>query len=153
MSKKFNLLLFSMLLCICLAACGTDPQVTQFKNDIDTFCTDISTIDSAINSIDANADNARNTLLDYLNQLDKRFQDFAALDFPKDYDYLESMADEASTYMTEAVSYYHKTYPSDDTYDEPYADYANENYSRAWKRVQIILSLLRGEEPEDVSFQ
>lgn len=153
MTKKYATLLLSMLLCFCLSACGTDPQIIQFEKDINTFCTDISTIDSAINSIDAASVNAVNTLLSNLNQLDKRFQDFALLDFPKDFDYLESMADEASTYMTEAVSYFHKTYPSDDIYDETYADYANENYARAWKRVQIILSLLRGEEPENVSFE
>jgi len=111
MTKKYATLLLSMLLCFCLTACGTDPQIIQFEKDINTFCTDISTIDSAINSIDAASVNAVNTLLSNLNQLDKRFQDFALLDFPKDFDYLESMADEASTYMTEAVSYFHKTYP------------------------------------------
>ena len=29
------------------------------------------------------------------------------------------------------------------------AEYAKENYSRAYKRVQIIISFLHGEEPQD----
>ena len=37
-------------------------------------------------------------------------QDFAALDFPTEFDYLESLADEASEYMTTAVESYHDAY-------------------------------------------
>ena len=29
------------------------------------------------------------------------------------------------------------------------ADYAGENYARAYKRIQIILAFLHGEQPED----
>lgn len=151
--KVSQLFVCSILAVSLFTACGTDPKVKQLKNDIDIFCTDISELDTKMNAIDAASDNAGKTLLNYLDQLNEKFQEFATLDFPKEYDYLEATADEAAAYMTEAVSYYHKAYPSDDIYEEAYADYAAENYTRAWKRIRIIFSLLRGEEPENVELQ
>ena len=101
-----------------------------------------------MNRIDASSDNAPSQLLGYLDELDTRFQNFAALDFPADYDYLENLADEASQYMTEAVKYYHQSY-SNNSYNEYTAQYASENYSRAIKRIKIIITFLHGETPDD----
>lgn len=152
MHKKTLLITIVMQLTILLTACGKDPQVTQFKKDMDSFCSAISTIDMAMNNINETSGNARTELLGYLDELDRCFQEFSGLDFPEEFNYLESLADEASNYMTEAVSYYHKTYADEDIYNEIYEEYATENYSRAWKRIQIIISFLHGEEPEDVTF-
>ena len=69
-------------------------------------------------------------------------------DYHSDYDYLEEMADEASAYMTEAVNSYVLMY-GDDSYTVNMEEYANENYARAYKRVNIILALLRGETPDE----
>ena len=100
--------------------------------------------------MDAQSDNATDELLGYLDQLDTAFQDFADLDFPEEFDYLESLADEASEYMTTAVESYHDAY-SNGGYNELTADYARENYARAYKRIQIIITFLHGEQPEDVN--
>ena len=77
-------------------------------------------------------------------------EDFAALDFPTEFDYLESLADEASEYMTTAVESYHEAYDNGG-YNQLTADYAKENYARAYKRIQIIITFLHGEQPEDVN--
>ena len=69
-------------------------------------------------------------LLGYLDQLDSAFQDFAALDFPTEFDYLESLADEASEYMTTAVESYHDAYDNGG-YNQLTADYAKVKYARA----------------------
>lgn len=114
------------------------------------ICTEISDIDTSINNVDAESDNAADELLGYLDQLDQDFQDFAALDFPTEFDYLESMADEASEYMTTAVQSYHDAF-SNGGYNQLTADYAKENYARAYKRIQIIITFLHGEQPEDVN--
>ena len=34
---------------------------------------------------------------------------------------------------------------------DPDSDYAKENYARAYKRIQIIITFLHGEQPEDVN--
>lgn len=139
-----------ILTVLTLTACGKDPQLTQFKEEIDAFCTEISDIDTEINNVDAQSENATEELLGYLDQLDAAFQDFAALDFPTEFDYLESLADEAGEYMTNAVESYHDAY-SNGGYNQLTADYAKENYARAYKRIQIIITFLHGEQPEDVN--
>lgn len=149
MKNKVRMLFASLLAIALLTACGEDPATAQFRNSIDEFCTKISEIDTFINNIDAQADNATAELLSYLDQLDLLFQSFATLDFPDEFNFLEELADESSQYMTKAVSSYHDTY-SDNSYDENMAAYAKEYYSRAYKRVQIIITFLHGETPDDV---
>lgn len=149
MKTKITAFALGLLITYFFTACGSDPELENFKTDIDNFCTSISEIDTSINNLDAEAEDATTKLLGYLDELDTEFQNFAELDFPEEFDYLESLADEAGDYMTEAVTHYHKAY-SNDSYDENTAEYARQNYARAYKRIQIIITFLHGEEPEDV---
>ena len=110
LKKKILAITAGLLTAMALTACGKDPKLTQFKGEIDAFCTEISDIDTAINNVDAESDTATDELLGYLDQLDTSFQNFAELDFPTEFDYLESLADEASAYMTQAVESYHEAY-------------------------------------------
>lgn len=148
MKNKVRMLFAAVLTVILLTACGEDPELTQFRNSIDDFCTKVSEIDTSINNIDAQSENAISELLSYLDELDLAFQSFAGLDFPEEFDYLEDLADESSEYMTEAVTSYHAAY-SNNSYDQYIAEYAKSNYSRAYKRVQIIITFLHGETPSD----
>lgn len=150
MKKKIIALYVSAMMLILLSGCGSDPALSQFKIDIDNFCTKVSEIDTSINNIDVESEYAADELLRYLDDLNAEFAAFAELDFPEEFDYLEELADEAGSYMNEAVTNYHKTYEND-SYNETYAEYAAANYERAYKRVQIIISLLHGEEPENVN--
>lgn len=144
--KKRHMIL-GLFCAVCLAGCG-NAEDDRFQTQIDNFCTEISELDTSINNIDVSAEGYTTELLGYLDELDTEFQTFAQIDFPKKFDYLEELADESSEYMTEAVKSYHEAYA--DNYDEATAGYALENYSRAYKRVQIIISFLHGETPEDV---
>lgn len=146
MRRKLFPILAGILMFASLTACGTDPEITQFKRDMDAFCAAVADLNESINSIDAEADNAASLALDYLDQLDKQFQDFAEMDFPEEYDYLEALADEAGDYMAEAVKSYHEAY-ADEGYNQETAEYARENSARAFKRVQVILDILHGEDP------
>ncbi len=148
MRKKFCVFFAALLSATMLTACGEDPELTQFRKNVDDFCTKISEIDTSINSIDAQAETAAEELLANLDDLDLVFQSFARLDFPEEFDYLEGLADESSEYMTEAVTSYHSAY-SNGSYNEYMAEYASQNYARAYKRIQIIISFLHGEEPDD----
>ena len=151
MKKKTALLLTTLLTCtFLLTGCGEDKELTQFKKDMDNFCTKISEIDTSINGIDADSDNAVEELLTHLDELKVTFNEFAKFDFPEEFDYLESIAQEASDYMDTAVSSYHDAY-SNYSYNEYTDEYAQGNYSRAYKRIQIIISFLHGETPEDVN--
>lgn len=145
MKKKFLGLIMGCIIAISFCACSTtDPEMSKFKSDVDKMCTDLVAMDQKINAIDSSSDKAVSELLGYLDELDMRFARFAELDFPEEYDYLEPVSDEASSYMKEAVKYFHESYKND-TYSEHNASYAQANYERAYKRIQVIYSCLRGE--------
>lgn len=146
MKKKVRILIAAILSAGLLTACGEDPELAQFRKSVDDFCTKISEIDTSINSIDAQSEDATTELLSFLDELDMVFQSFARLDFPEEFDYLEELADKSSEYMTQAVSGYHDAY-SNGSYNEYMADYAREKYAYSYKCIQIIISFLHGEEP------
>lgn len=142
--KRYTVIIGALVSVLSFTGCGSDPEITQFKNDLNVFCENVAELDESINNIDAEAENASTLALGYLDKLDKEFQNFAEMDFPEQYDYLEPLADEAGSYMSEAVKSYHTLYESD-TFDESTSAYANENSARAFKRVQVILDVLQGE--------
>lgn len=146
-----NKVLFFLTTFLCamgLVGCGGNSELKSFKKEIDTFCVNISELDTSINSIDTETGTSSQELLERLDDLDEEFKKLAEIDFPEEFDYLEHLSDEASNYMTEAVSSYHEAF-SNSSYNEYTAEYAHENYARAYKRVQIIISFLHGEQPED----
>lgn len=161
MNKSKNItILLAMGVCaaISMTACNNNnsdntEELQAFRTQVDSFCMSIATADSNINAIDTNSEGYEQVILTELDNLDTNFKNFAALDFPSDYDYLESLADEASTYMNTAVISYHDVFEneySDEAFDSKY-NYATENYSRAYKRIQIIVTFLNGEISEDVT--
>ena len=88
-THKIPIFFLIILTAMLLTACGEDPDLARFRKNMDDFCTKISEIDSSINNIDAQSENAVSELLGYLDELDATFKDFAALDFPEEFDYLE----------------------------------------------------------------
>ena len=104
-----------------------------------------------MNSIDPASDTAVNQLLSQLDQIDMLFQQLAAIEVPDDFEdqfgNIEELADEAADYMTEADSLYHEAY-AEERLDESLLMAADENYSRAMKRVNYIAQLLQGQIPE-----
>lgn len=135
--------------CLLLTGCGLDPIDAKFNGEIDEFCENASAIGARIDAISVESEEnslryATSDLLSCLDELEVEFIRFSNIDFPDEYDYLETVADEAGQYMTEAVASYHKAY--EDGYSQTMEEYAQENYSRACRRVQVILEQLRGED-------
>jgi len=100
-----------------------------------------------MNDIDPNSEDSVSELLDCLDELNVQFTILADIDVPKDFASIESLADEAGSYMTEAVSLYHEVFEASE-YDEATADVAKQNYDRAMMRLSYISTLLQGELPE-----
>ena len=105
--------------------------------------------DSSINAIDPESDTAVSELLSLLDSMDKSFSQMASLEVPDGFPGVEQLADEASEYMTEAVSYYHQAFEGEE-YDSVLADVAKQNYDRANVRLQYIVSILHGDIPEEI---
>ena len=145
MKTKLLLLLSSTLFCFILTGCGKEPTVNKFQQDIDTFCSQVAEIDAGINRINAQSETASEELLFYLDQLDQAFKALSEISIPEEYSYMEQLTSEASEYMTIAVEAYHEAFGGD-SYNEYTAEYARENYERAYKRITVLIQLLNGEE-------
>ena len=114
--KKIRFLPVVFIAAAMLTACGKDPQMIQFRDNVDAFCTKISEIDTSINGIDPESPDAVSRLLADLDDLNSVFRDFADLDFPGDFDYLEELADRSAEFMSDAVDGYRQAY-ADDSYN------------------------------------
>ena len=148
MLKKY-ILIFSLLLCmIFFAGCGEKEELTTFKEEMNNFYTEVSAIESAINSIDEQSENAVSTLLINLEQMSAQFQQLAELEVPEEFISVEALADDAADYMYEAVRLYGEAYEEDYVSDSLIRA-AADNYDSAMKRINYIAVLLQGEIPEE----
>lgn len=135
---------------LCLSGCSetdTEKELADFSSSISEFTTVIKNANEQINEIDTSSEDASEQLLEILDELDTEFQELAELAVPEQYKSIESLADEASTNMTNAVSYYHTAYEAEN-FSEQDAEIAYEYYTRAMTRVQYIGYILVGEIPE-----
>jgi len=153
LKNKIRLITACILAFFILTACGRKDEIVKFREEVDSFCINISEIGTQIDNVDADSENAVYEILEYLDQLDAEFQKFAELDFPEEFDYLEPIADEAGEYMTIAAESFRDAYTNEsydtETFKAKY-EYARQNKARAYKRIQIIIAFLQGEDPEDI---
>lgn len=155
MKKRIFLLIlavFSFSLCACSNSEET-KALNNYKNEMEAFFTDLEGINSSIEEINVEADDAMNILFDNFDSLEKSFINMAALEVPtkgapETFSYIEELADEASEYMIQANDYMHQSF-SDSSYNEYTLEGAMECYKRANKRVLYIIDLLHGEYPKD----
>ena len=147
MKKRLIALLLTTCLAFSATGCGGNKDLTKYKNEMDAFFADVEVIHNKINTINYESETAIDELLAYLDDLDKEFKSMAAIDVPKEFSSIESLADEASENMTLAVEKYHEAY-SKDSYNEYTDATADEYYKRANKRFQYIIDILHGQMPE-----
>lgn len=147
MFKRYTLtvsLIFSMMI---FAGCGEKEELTVFKENMNDFYTEVSTIETSIASIDESSEEAVTTLLINLEQMSVQFQQLAEIEVPEEFISVEDLADDASDYMHEAVRLYSEAY-GEDYINDSLIQAAAENYNSAMKRINYIAVLLQGEIPE-----
>ncbi|NLL75976.1 MAG: hypothetical protein GX235_01825 [Clostridiales bacterium] len=147
MNKKLIYIFLFTLFTFWFSGCGDDKELEEYKNNMDTFYSDISEYDNIINSIDANAETSVQELLSALDGIEGRFAWMASLTVPEEFSSIETLSAEASEYMTNAVSLYHQAFESE-TFDSDSAESAKAYYDRANQNVQYILSILHGDVPD-----
>ncbi len=145
-NKKSFILILLITSFILLSGCG-DKKIERFQDEMTGFKDNIINISFQMDNIDAESDNAITELLTCLDNMNEEFQILAAIEIPKKFINIESLADEAATYMSEAVTLYHEFYESG--YDDSVRQAADENYKRAMKRMNYISILLQGKIPDD----
>ena len=131
------------------AGCGQKDDLEAYKTNMNQFFENMKIFNSSINSIDPQSETAPSELLTLLDSMEKSFTQMASLEVPDGFPGVEQLADEASEYMTEAVSCYHQAFEGE-SYDAAMADVAKQNYDRANLRIQYILSILHGDIPEEI---
>ena len=150
-SNKYKYIAAAITTVICLTACGhTDEEreLADFSSSISNFTASIQDANQQINELDVNDANASEDLLSILDGLDEQFKGLAELPVPEQYQSIETLADEASENMTNAVSYFHSAYGGE-TFNEQDADVAYQYYTRAMVRIEYIGYVLVGEIPEN----
>lgn len=136
------------LLCACLlTGCQEDESLNEYRDNMEIFFNHIAEFDDEMNEIDVNAEDASSRMLGYLDDLDKEVAWMAGLEVPKEFSAVESLADEASENMTQAVAMFHTAYEGE-TFDAAVEEAAREYYNRANIRIQYIRTILHGEIPE-----
>lgn len=147
MLRRYTLTIFLLFSMVFFTGCGEKEELTTFKDDMDNFYTEISAIETAIDSIDESSENAVADLLIHLEQMSAQFQQLAQVEIPEEFINVEELAEDASNYMNEAVRLYGEAYEEDYVSDS-LIQAAADNYESAMKRINYIAVLLQGEIPE-----
>ena len=149
--NKCKYIIGTLTTVLCLTACGhtnEEKELAVFSSSISSFTASIQDANQQINELDVNDANASQELLSILDGLDEKFKELADLSVPEQYQSIETLADEASENMTNAVSYFHSAYEGE-AFDEQDADVAYQYYTRAMVRIEYIGYVLVGEIPEN----
>lgn len=149
--NKCKYIIGTLTTVLCLTACGhtnEEKELADFSSSISSFTASIQDANQQINELDVNDANASQELLSILDGLDEKFKELADLSVPEQYQSIETLADEASENMTNAVSYFHSAYEGE-AFDEQDADVAYQYYTRAMVRIEYIGYVLIGEIPEN----
>lgn len=148
LSHKLISLLTLTLLALCLAGCGRDKELDTYQENVTAFIDNVSALNDNMNSIDVTSETRVTDFLSYLDALEAEFTSFAELEVPEQFASVETLADDAGMYMSEAVSLYHQAFEAE-VLDTALLDIASQNYERANKRIGYIASILQGNVPED----
>lgn len=148
MKKRINSLLLLILIVCTVTGCGnSQSELDNYRKSVEDFYDEVVAVNDRINSIDAEGETAPEELLEELDTLNELFQDFAELEVPDEYMAVESLADEAASFMDESVTLYHSAY-SDGTFNSFTAGMAYDKYGRAILRINYIGDILQGKEIE-----
>ena len=149
--KKISLstkLLLITLFLFAVTGCGKNAELENYKANMNQFFENIRIFDSSINSIAPDSETAVSELLALLDSMNISFEQMASLEVPDGFPGVDDLADEASAYMSEAVSYFHQAYEGE--FDASLENIARQNYERANVRIQYIVSIFQGDIPEEI---
>lgn len=149
-NMKQKLTLSALLLALALgsSACGKDAGLEAYKDNMNQFYEALAEKSDAIDMLDPTSETAVEDLLALLDDIKAEFTALGEMSVPKQFSSIESLADDAASYMDEANRLYHDAY-ADGGYDSSIGDAAKENYDRAMKRISYIADIFHGEVPDD----
>lgn len=144
---RYKILGICLFLALFFTACGEDETLNAYLEDMNTFFSRAAEYNEKMNAIDRDSDTALLELLGYLDALEEDIEWMAELEVPEQFSAAESLADEASENMKQAVDLFHKACEGEQ-FDDATAQAAIEYYNRTNIRIQYIITILHGEIPE-----
>lgn len=149
-NRKWKLMAAAVIGAAWLSGCGDDANdeekaLADFSASMSDFTEYIKEANDEINGLDVNKKESADELLEILDEMDAEFVKLADLDVPIQYQTVETLADEASANMSQAVAYYHSAYEAEE-FDKNTADAAYEYYKHAMIRIEYIGYVLAGDE-------
>ena len=144
--KHYLTILCVLVLCLS-AGCGSkeDPELANYRTEMEQFYTSLEQYDAAINAIDATTPESVEELLGILDEMNEAYQHMAAVAVPADFAAVGELPAEAAENMSNALEQYRLAYA--DGFDQGAADVADQYYARADRRAHLILTILHGEIP------
>lgn len=145
--KKFLIYLMVIASCILLCGCGDTSKLDTYYKEMNAFNSNVKIITETMDMIDVNSDTAPGQVVAQLEKMEEQFRILSEIEVPKHFSANEEMADDAYTYMQEAVRLYKEWYSSADRSNTSVVQMAKENYDRAMTRVNYISIVLQGDVP------
>lgn len=148
--NRFFFVVFSITAAFSLTACGNKNQdLKEYKEKMEGFASHIEQLTETLNSLEENTEDGKNTLLSTIDELNNTFYEMSEWDVPEEFSSVDSLADEAYQNFTQAAELYHQAFEKPEESNESHLKAAHEYTARAFKRIDYIGTLLRGELPSD----
>ncbi len=149
--KKSVSMLLLYMTAMTFTGCGNKESeaLEQYKAEMTEFRENVSGLVETIDEIDPNDEQGINQLLSCLDEMETEFAKMGNLEVPQQFASVEELADDAAANLSKSVSLYHQAFDDAAAVNPQYADAAREYYSRAFKRVEYIGTILSGELPDD----
>ena len=136
-------MIISVITALSLNGCGKTDKLDEYYEAVNTFNEEVGTIAGNMNNLDGEDASQSGALLQELDSLEEQSE----VEVPDVFASNETLADEAYSYIQEAVSGFHEYYENNEA-DYSTFEVAKENYDRAFLRIEYISTILQGEIPE-----
>ena len=140
-------MIISVITALSLNGCGKTDKLDEYYEAVNTFNEEVGTIAGNMNNLDGEDASQSGALLQELDSLEEQFRVLSEVEVPDAFASNETLADEAYSYMQEAVSGFHEYYENNEV-DYATFEVAKENYDSACLGVEDISTILQGEIPE-----
>jgi len=134
-----------VLTILLLSGCGTSQKLEELQNyrsEMDGFCSSVSSLQSQIDAIEPDSENAQEELLSLLDQLAEISAEAAGFSTPEGYEEAGEMCRRASDYLQEAKGEYHAAFEAE-PFDTESFQKGLDSYQSAGRCLSLMLEDFR----------
>jgi hypothetical protein len=149
--KKSLLLIACSLIIGIMAGCGKGSgEIETYQKEVTDFFTEMEDYNTKINELNPEDSDSVESLFAIFDEMEASYKALSEVKVPEEFSANETLAKQASEYMTQANQYFHDSF-TDTSYNEYTLEAAMECYRRANKRLGYMVDILHGKIPDDES--